>query len=113
MSQNEIIKSFMESNSSLKGISLAIGEHSTCLIDSLASATQASRLSNKLHKPVYMANNMQLSHDTIESSGVKAKLYMKIFQCVRTKYDGANEGSLINFETTKSGDRPLPAVGSG
>lgn len=91
MSQEEIIGCFMETNSSLRGLSLAIGEHSTCLIDSensLASATLATRLSKKfnLNRPVYVANNLQISHGTIDSAGALSNIYVKIFQFVRANY---------------------------
>lgn len=82
---------FMKSNSTLKGLSLAIGEHSTCIIDSqssIASATLASRLSKKFNqnRPVYVANNFQPAHDMIDSEGFISKLYLKTFQFVESNY---------------------------
>ena len=81
MSGEALIQSFMNENSSLKGLSLAIGGHSTCLIaseNSLASLSLASRLSKSLNNngPVYVANNLE-AIDKLE------EIYNKIFQFVR------------------------------
>lgn len=96
LTREELIRGFMDSNSSLKGLSLAISGCSTCIKESdnsLSSATLASRLSKKLNadRPVYVANNIQLPHDSIDSGGLTAKLYLKIFQFVQSNYDGGRQ----------------------
>ena len=89
--REQLICGFMESNPALRGLCLAIGDHSTCLIpsdNSLASATLATRLSKKFNKnrPVYVANNLQLPYDSLDSSTMMSKLYMKVFQFVGANY---------------------------
>lgn len=91
ITRDDMIRGFMDSNSTMKGLSLAIGQHNTCLMNSdnsIASATLASRLSKKLNqnRPVYVANNFQFSNDTLELDSFMAKLYMKVFQFVRNNY---------------------------
>jgi len=91
LSREAVIRGFSNSNDSLRGLSLAIGEHSTCLINSessVASSTLATRLSKKLNqnRPVYVANNFHLPHDTLDPDGFVTKLYMRIFQFVRSNY---------------------------
>lgn len=91
VTRDDMIRGFMDSNMSMQGLSLAIGKHNTCLINSdnsLASATLASRLSRKLNldRPVYVANNFQFPDNTVESDTFQAKLYMKVFQFVNNYY---------------------------
>lgn len=91
ISKEDMIRGFMGSNSTLKGLSLAIGGLNTCIVNSensLASATLASRLSKKCNnnRPVYVANNFQFPHDTVDPDEFSAKLYLKIFQFVRANY---------------------------
>lgn len=79
MSSETLIQSFMRENSSLKGLSLAVGGNATCLIaseHSLASLSLASRLSKTLNNngPVYVANNIQQSE--------LSSLYEKVFSFV-------------------------------
>lgn len=91
ISKDGMIMGFMNSNQTIKGLSLAIGDQSTCIINSdnsLDSATLASRLSKKLNldRPVYVANNYNPPYDTIDDSAFKSKLYLKTFQFVRDTY---------------------------
>lgn len=91
LERERMIRGFMRSNSTLSGLSLALGEHNTCMIESnssLASATLASRLSKKLNKnrPVYVANNFQCASNVIDTETLTTKLYLKIFQFVQSKY---------------------------
>lgn len=91
MTGEMLVQSFMNEDSPLKGLSLAIGEHSTCLVASenpLASTSLASRLSKKfnLNRPVYVANDIQVPHDNCDLTDLMSKLYLKIFQFVGTNY---------------------------
>lgn len=91
ISKDSIIRGFMVSNRNLNGLSLAIGEQSTCIINSdnsLDSATLASRLSKKLNldRPVYVANSSNVPYDTIEGNTFKSKLYLKVFQFARDTF---------------------------
>lgn len=91
ISKDSMIRGFMNSNQNLTGLSLAIGDQSTCIMNSdnsLDSATLASRLSKKLNidRPVYVANNLNLPYDSIDDSTFKSKLYLKVFQFVRDTY---------------------------
>jgi hypothetical protein len=91
MSREMLIQSFMSDNSSLKGLSLAIGGHNTCLIaseNSVASLSLASRLSKSLNNngPVYVANNLQMPDETLDRVDGISNLYDKIFQFVRQNY---------------------------
>lgn len=88
-----LLRGFMGTNENLRGLSLAIGELNTCIVsseNSLHSATLASKLSKKLNsnRPVYVAYNVQLPHDTDDGIGSSAKLYLKIFQFVKAHYAG-------------------------
>lgn len=92
LSEDQLIRCFMESNSNLRGLSLAIGDICTCLIESdnsLASSSLATRLSKRLNlsRPVYVANNLQVSQDIIELSQYMSKFYMKVFQFVSSHYN--------------------------
>jgi hypothetical protein len=94
LSSDMLIQSFMSGNNSLKGLSLAIGGHSTCLIaseHSLASLSLASRLSRSLNNngPVYVANNTQAPSDTLDQQDNVTSLYERIFQFVRQNYKGS------------------------
>lgn len=85
LTKEDIARKFMDAN--LKGLCMAIGQHSTCLIESdnsLASATMASRLSKKFNqdRPVYVANNVIVPQHELDSSDFIAKLYLKVFQFV-------------------------------
>lgn len=102
MSIDQMIRGFMNSNDSLKGMSLAIGQCSTCIVNSessLDSVTLAQRLSKSLNlnRPVYVANNFQYPRDTVDSTEFMTKLYMKIFQFVKNNYkptaDDVKDGS--------------------
>lgn len=91
MPHSTLIRCFAESDSRLKGLSLAIGERSTCLIESensLASCTLASRLSKKfnLNRPVYVVNNIEIPRDQIDVSDFMCKFNMKMFQFVGAKF---------------------------
>lgn len=91
--RDEILRGFMGTNENLRGLSIAIGELNTCIVsseNSLHSATLASKLSKKLNynRPVYVAYNVQLPHDTDDGIGSGAKLYLKIFQFVKAHYTG-------------------------
>ena len=91
MSEEMLVQSFMNENLPLKGLSLAIGGHSTCLVASenpLASTSLASRLSKKfnLNRPVYVANDTQTPDDLCELNDLTSKLYLKIFQFVEANY---------------------------
>ena len=88
MSSERILESFLVGNPALRGLSLAIGGHSTCLIaseHSLASSSLAVRLSKSLNNngPVYVANNMQPPNDTPDQFENVTGLHEKIFQFVR------------------------------
>lgn len=99
MSEDMLVQSFMNQNLPLKGLSLAIGEHSTCLKpsdNSLASTSLASRLSKKLNngQPVYVASDIQVSsQDTCDLSDFMSKFYLKIFQFVRVNLGKAHSGN--------------------
>lgn len=87
VSRDAMIKGFMESNNRMKGMSLAIGQSSTCILNSnnsLNSTSLAERLSKCLNqnRPVYVANNFGM----IKSGEFIDKLYMKIFQFVKNHY---------------------------
>lgn len=91
MSGEALIRSFMNVNSPLQGLSLAIGEHSTCLIpsdNSLASTSLATRLSRKLNlnRPVYVASDVKPSTNSLDMTDFMSKLYLKIFQFVNANY---------------------------
>lgn len=80
MSESELIESFMNKNTLLRGLSLAISGYSTCLIDSansVASLSLASRLSKTLNDngPVYVANNME-APDRLDV------IYRQVFQFI-------------------------------
>lgn len=90
-SPEALIEGFMGTNSSLKGLSMAIGDCSSCLIPSnsdLSSSTLALRLSKKFNSggPVYVANNFEFGRDTIDTSEFLSRLYMKVFQFVGNNY---------------------------
>lgn len=89
--RESLVEGFMSSNSSLKGLSLAIGDCSSCLIPSnsdLNSSTLAMRLSKKFNSngPVYVANNFDFARDTIDTSEFLSRLYMKVFQFISKNY---------------------------
>ena len=91
MSNEDMINCFRDSNTSLNGLSLAIGDQSTCLVpsdNSVASATLATRLSKKLNsnRPVYVASSINLA-DEMSESNLMPKLYLKIFQFLQANYD--------------------------
>lgn len=94
VSREVMIQGFMNSNSSLRGLALGIGEHGTCIISSdnaLNSATLASRISKKLNanRPVYVANNLTQPQQVLDSDIVIAKFYMRVFQFIRSHYNCA------------------------
>lgn len=108
LAQHELIRYFMEAHPNMNGLSLAIGEHSTCLIDSansLASSTLATRLSKKfnLNRPVYVANNIQVPRNLIDISEFMSKFYMKVFQFVNTHYK-ANTTSDVESNRSRQED---------
>jgi len=87
--EDEDMSSLTDSN--LKGLSMAVGEYSTCLIDSdnsLASTSLATRLSRKLNnnRPVYVANNLNMPSDLVDMSDFMSKFYMKVFQFISANY---------------------------
>lgn len=91
MSDEELVQGFMDVNPPLKGLCLAIGDHSTCLIpseNSLASSSLAIRLSKKLNlnRPVYVVSDIQAPTDTFDAPDVMSRLYLKIFQFVGANY---------------------------
>lgn len=91
VTREDLLKGFVKSNTTLDNLSLAIGNLNTCLIDvdnPLASASLASRLSKAVNKsrPVYVANNLELPRDLLDSSVWLSKLYMIVFAFVREHY---------------------------
>lgn len=89
---DDMVRGFSASNLPLQGLSLAIGKHSTTIIDSdnsLASASLATKLSEKLNlnRPVYVANNFQLPYNFVEPDSFMSKLYLKLFQFVKANYN--------------------------
>lgn len=88
----DMIRGFTASDMPLQGLSLALGKHNTTIVESensLASATLATRLSEKfnLNRPVYVSNNFQLPYDFVNPDMFMSKLYLKIFQFVKTNYN--------------------------
>lgn len=91
----ELVQSFMNANPPLRGLSLAIGEHSTCLIpgeNSLASSSLATRISRKLNlnRPIYVVSEIQIAADDLDAADLMPNLYLKIFQFVKANYDASH-----------------------
>lgn len=96
ITKEEVIRGFMNTNTTLRGLSLGIGEHSSCLIESdesIISSTLATRLSKKINRnrPVYVANNIKLPQEELDPSGFMAKLYLRVFQFVNAHYKCQDE----------------------
>lgn len=91
MTKHDLVQALTNPSMVLDGLTLAIGDHSTCLTtrgDSHASAALASRLSKAVNKnrPVYVASNLRTGTDLDD---ISSQLHMKIFQFVRSSYETA------------------------